>query len=189
MYGDVKVVPLFQTHAHGHTHGWLPDTSGCDEGLPKERIINKRRTQTVLDNRLTPIFFELNLARWLRQYTMIVCPLSRHCRFVSALPSPHRSTVLSTCHPTNIRRQVPFFRCILFSDCKQGLLITLHLGRITVCTAKKRVLFGSRDVASENRVDTKSTSAKRVTQAYPSFQADELAGTDQASSSRWGLVC
>jgi hypothetical protein len=28
----------------------LPHTNGCDEGLPKDRIINKRRTQTVLDN-------------------------------------------------------------------------------------------------------------------------------------------
>jgi hypothetical protein len=37
----------------------LTHTSGCDEDVPKERIITKRRTQTVLDNRLTPTFFEL----------------------------------------------------------------------------------------------------------------------------------
>jgi hypothetical protein len=44
--------------------------------------------------------------------------------FASTLPSPHTSTGLSACPPTN-NTEVPFFRCIRI--CKQGLLITLHL--------------------------------------------------------------
>jgi len=81
---------------------------------------------------------------WLGGFVSIVCPLPRHWRFASALSSPHRSTALSSCPPTNIRFR--FFDVSasaskdFLSHCK------LHLGRITVYTAKKRVLFGPRDV-------------------------------------------
>jgi len=40
---------------------------------------------------------------WLGGFVSIVCPLPRHWRFASALSSPHRSTALSSCPPTNIR--------------------------------------------------------------------------------------
>jgi hypothetical protein len=37
-------IPLSKCSSLDHVHGWLPHKNGCDEGLPKERIINKRRT-------------------------------------------------------------------------------------------------------------------------------------------------
>ncbi len=60
---------------------------------------------------------------WFGGFVSIVCPLPRQGRFASALPSTHFHRIV--CMPSN-QQQVPFFRCILI--CKQGLLITLHLG-------------------------------------------------------------
>ncbi len=132
-------VPLSKYNSLAHTHDWLPHTIGCDEGLPKERIINKRRTQTVLDNRLTPTFFELSLSR---TFVNIVCPLSRYSRFASVLSSTHRSTTLSVCPPTDIRLR--FFD--VSATTNKDLLSHCIFPRIVTCTDKKRVLFGPLDV-------------------------------------------
>ncbi len=79
---------------------------------------------------------------WLGGFVSIVWPLPRQGRFASALPSPHTSTVLSACPPTNSR--------FLFFDASASVrkvfLSHCILARITACTAKKRVLFGPRDV-------------------------------------------
>ncbi len=40
-------VPLSKCNSLDHEHDWLSHTSGCDEGLPKSMIINKRRSQTI----------------------------------------------------------------------------------------------------------------------------------------------
>ena len=79
------------------------------------------------------------LARWLRQHSLSLAEALALCISIVFSTQIHSIVFMSS-----NQHQVPFFRCIRF--CKQGLLITLHLGRITVYTAKKRVLFGPRDV-------------------------------------------
>ena len=131
--------PSFQVQFPCPCTRLMPHTSGCDEGLPKERIINKRRTQTVLD--IVSLQHSSNSA-WLGGFVSVVCPLPRHWRFPSALSSPHRSTALFACPPTTIR-----FRFFDTSDVgSKDFLSHCILSRITVCTAKKRVLLGPRDV-------------------------------------------
>ncbi len=98
-----------------------------------------QQEKTVLDNRLTPTFFELSLTRWLRQHSL---SLEETLRFESTLPSPHRSTTLSACPPTNIR-----FRFFDSSACVCKVFLSHSiLTCMTVCTSKKRVLFGAHDV-------------------------------------------
>ena len=79
---------------------------------------------------------------WLGCFVSIVCPLPRHWRFPSALSSPHRSTAWSVCPQTAIR-----FRLFDASAAaSKDFLSHCILARIAACTAKKRVLFGPRDV-------------------------------------------
>ncbi len=87
---------------------------------------------------------------WFGGFDSIVCPLPRQGRFTSTLTSPHTSTGLSGCPSTNIR--------FLFFDASTSaskvFLSHCILARITSCTAKKRVLFGSRDVDCDTKAST-----------------------------------
>jgi hypothetical protein len=79
---------------------------------------------------------------WLGCFVSIVCPLPRHWRFASALSSEHRSTELSACPPTTIRLR--FFDAS--AAARKDFLSHYIWARVEACTAKKRVLFGPRDV-------------------------------------------
>jgi hypothetical protein len=89
---------------------------------------------------------------WLGYFVSTVSPLPRYWRFTSALPSPHRSTTLSEYPPTTIR--LSFFDVSV--DVRKDFLSHYILVRISVCTVKKRVLFGTRDVDCDS-VHTETT--------------------------------
>ena len=97
---------------------------GCDEDLPKQRIINKRRTQTVLDNHLnnhlTPTFFELSLVRLFHQHGVSLAEALTLYISVVFSTQIHNIVCISSNH-----HQVVFFRYI--RSYKEGLLVTLHL--------------------------------------------------------------
>ena len=132
-------VLLSKCSSLAHTHGWLSHTRGCDDGLPKERIINKRRTQTILDNLLTPTFFELSLTRWLCQDSLSFAETRTFC---------------------NIRFR--FFDASSFTNTSKVFLSHCILARIVSCTAKKRVLFGPLDVDCDSARDATTLSLSVV---------------------------
>ncbi len=112
-------VPLSKCSFLAHAHGWLTDTSGCDEGLPKERIINKRGLRPFL---ISDSLQHSSNSAWLGCLVGILCPLSLTLIIIVVFSTQIHNIVCisSNCH------QVVFFRCI--HCCQQGLLVTFHLG-------------------------------------------------------------
>ena len=108
------------------------------QNLHRQQDSNEMTTTSILDEGAISSFAVL--ARWFRRHSLSLAEALTLCISIVFSTQIHSIVCMTSNH-----HQVAFFRCI--RCCKQGLLAHYCiLARIAACTAKKRVLFGPRDV-------------------------------------------
>ena len=118
----------------------------CDKGLPKDRIIHNSWRNTIPDNHLTPTFYKLMLGRCPHQHSLSVAKTWAFCIGFTYCNEINRSVCM-----TSNWQQVPFYRWSRFYKQLKSLFVSIVMNpRISVCTSKKRFLWGPHDVGSDS---------------------------------------